>query len=81
MSDVNDTVNKAVADVATDIALSQVTGKKWYVSKTLWANVVMVGAILLQGPLGFTISLELQALIMAGVNVALRAITKEPIVW
>lgn len=51
--------------------------KKWYRSKMLWANVIGIGAIILQLEYGFIVSLEIQAIILSGVNVALRLITKE----
>jgi hypothetical protein len=41
----------------------------------------MIAAIWFQGHFGVAMSVELQALIMAGVNMALRTITKEPVVW
>lgn len=70
-----------VSEVTAEVVVSQLTGKKWYMSKTLWANVGMIAAIWFQGHFGVAMSVELQALIMAGVNMALRTITKEPVVW
>jgi hypothetical protein len=77
MSTVNENVSAAVADVVT----SQITGKKWYWSKTFWINVVMATALSIQMKYGFVIGPELQAYIISGVNLALRKLTKEAIVW
>jgi hypothetical protein len=74
MSNIDTNVNAIVLDVA-------VNGKKFWASKTFWTNVVMAAAILIQSHYGFAISLELQTLIVSGVNVGLRAITNEPISW
>jgi hypothetical protein len=68
-----DAVNAAVEEVAA--------GKKFWMSRTFWANVVMAGAILLQSRYGFVIPLEVQTLIVSGVNLALRKITREPVTW
>jgi len=51
--------------------------KKWWLSKTLWANFLMfVGATILQLTGSDMFSPELQASILAGVNVVLRLTTK-----
>jgi len=55
--------------------------KVWYVSKTLWLNIIAVAAIVLQGQFGYTISPEIQVAILALINIILRAITKQEIVW
>lgn len=55
-------------------------GKKWYSSKTLWANIVALGAIGVQAALGETaMDPALQAAILAVCNAALRMTTSEPI--
>ena len=55
---------------------------KWYASKTLWTNAVALVAMIVQGVTGkVIISLELQATILAVVNMLLRLITKSPVVW
>lgn len=54
--------------------------KKWYRSKTIWANVVGIIAILAQYQTGEDIiPPETQASILAVINVLLRLITKEGI--
>ena len=55
---------------------------KWYLSKTLWTNALALIAMIIQGVTGkVIISLELQATILAGINMILRLITKTPVVW
>lgn len=52
--------------------------KKWYHSKTIWANALMlIGSVVLQFTGSDFLSLEVQASVMAGVNVLLRAMTKQ----
>jgi len=55
--------------------------KVWYSSKTLWLNIIAVVVIILQGQFGYTLSPEIQVAILALINIALRAITKQEIVW
>lgn len=56
--------------------------KKWYISKTLWINLIAVAAIVIQGVTGKEIiSTAAQGTILALVNLGLRVITKESIEW
>lgn len=56
--------------------------KKWYASKTLWVNLIAVVALGVQAVKSdWVISPEIQASILAGINVLLRLITKEQIIW
>lgn len=55
--------------------------KKWYASKTVWVNGLAFIATVVQGYTGFVVSPELQGLLLTLVNVILRAVTKEEIVW
>ncbi len=57
------------------------SGKKIYLSKTLWVNLIALLALLAQSFMGAVIDLEAQAAILATVNVFLRLVTKEPVVW
>jgi hypothetical protein len=50
-------------------------------SKTFWVNILALLAMLLQAKYGFIIDPESQIAILAVVNVVLRAVTKEEIVW
>lgn len=72
---------KAVSSIVTEAIISEASGKKWYLSKTFWINVLVFGAITLQMQTGFIVTPELQTLALAGVNIALRKVTKEEIVW
>ncbi len=67
--------------VVTEVVASQMTGKKFYESKTFWVNVVMALAVTVQSKYGFVMGPEMQALVITGVNLVLRKITKDPIVW
>lgn len=51
--------------------------KKWYLSKTLWINLIAMGALIAQVYNGFIISPEEQLAILAVINLAVRLITKE----
>lgn len=74
-------VKEAVKTAVAEVITSGVDGKKFYLSKTFWANVIMAVAIVVQAQFGFIIGPEIQALIISAVNLYLRKITKEPIVW
>ena len=51
--------------------------KPWYLSKTLWANVLAMIAILVQSRYGFVISIEEQGAIIVIMNIILRIFTKK----
>ena len=74
-------VNSAIAAAASEALVSQVTGKKFYLSKTFWVNVVCAAALGLQMRYGFVIGAELQALALTAINLGLRKITNEPVTW
>jgi uncharacterized membrane protein len=57
------------------------TGKSILTSKTLWTNVLAIAALVAQNALGIELTAETQVSILAAVNVALRLVTKEPVVW
>ncbi|ADO44957.1 hypothetical protein Hydth_0558 [Hydrogenobacter thermophilus TK-6] len=56
-------------------------GKKWYKSKTIWVNLIAFIALLLSEKLGISLTKEEQGALLVVINIALRIITKEPIVW
>jgi hypothetical protein len=66
-------VQSAVVDV--------VVGKKFYQSKTFWANMVAAVAFAAQAKFGFVVGPEIQAVGLSVLNIALRKVTNEPIVW
>ena len=77
----NKITNPALTAAVAEVAVSQMTGKKFYESKTFWANIVMAGAVAVQAKFGFVVGPELQALAITGINLALRKLSKEEIVW
>lgn len=56
--------------------------KKWYTSKTVWSNFIMlIGVIVLNTTGKNILTPEVQAAIITVVNLLLRIITKEEITW
>jgi hypothetical protein len=55
--------------------------KKWYTSKTIWANVMAVIASAVVAKTGYVIPAEYQAMMLTAMNVFLRKITKSEITW
>lgn len=53
--------------------------KKWYKSKTLWTNIIAVGAIIIESEYGYPITAETQLIVLGLVNFVLRLVTKEEI--
>ena len=51
--------------------------KRWYTSKTLWANLLAITALVAQAEFGYVLDVEAQAVILAGINLILRIITKK----
>lgn len=61
---------------------SVIINKKWYLSKTVWVNAVALVAIMLQTALDKVIlTPEVQVAILSAINIGLRTLTKENIVW
>lgn len=75
------TVESNVTNAAADVLLSNAIGKKWYVSKTFWANVIAATALVAQIKYGFIFGADTQALGLTFINIALRKFTSEPIIW
>ena len=67
--------------MATAIVADQLAGKIYYKSKVFWANIVALVSFGLQMKYGYIISPELQTLGLSLVNLGLRSVTKEPILW
>lgn len=56
--------------------------KSIFVSKTFYVNLLALVAMIVQGATGKEfISLEVQASILAGINIILRFVTKKPVTW
>jgi hypothetical protein len=75
------TVNDAISAATAEALVAQVNGKKFYLSKTFWVNVLCAAALGLQMRYGFVISPDLQALALTGLNLILRKLTNQPVVW
>lgn len=56
-------------------------GKPFWWSKTFWANILAIGSMILADKFGITITPEQATALLGLINIALRLITKEPIVW
>lgn len=55
--------------------------KKFWKSKTFYVNLLAIVGLVAQDQFGFALSAETQVSALAAVNVTLRLITKEEIVW
>jgi len=64
-----------------DVLNNEIAGKKWYASKTVWANLVAIITIIAQSKFGYAMPVEYQALALSGINLALRKITNSEITW
>jgi hypothetical protein len=54
--------------------------KKWWTSKTLWANVISIGIALADQLLGYKfLTAEMHLYIIGTLNLVFRFLTKEPI--
>lgn len=74
MTDSNQAFTNAVVQVVVD-------SKKFYLSKTFWVNVIALAAIGIQSKWGFVVDVELQAMVLGLVNLGLRTVTNQSIVW
>ena len=52
-----------------------------YESKTFWANIISIIGIVAGAKFGFNITPEMAVSILAVINIILRAVTNEEIVW
>jgi len=56
-------------------------GKKLWLSKTFWVNLIAIVALAIQSIFGFVIEPTHQIWILGVINAVLRMVTKEPIAW
>jgi len=77
----NNKIKDSLTSISTEVLVSETTGKKWYLSKTFWVNTVLIAAVMLQSNTGFIVGPELQAVTIALVNLGLRKVTKQEIIW
>lgn len=54
-------------------------GKRWYLSRTLWVNVIAYAALCTQDVVELT--LDEQGAVLVLVNLAMRAVTKKPLIF
>jgi hypothetical protein len=73
----NDNLNAAVTEAIAD----QITGKKWYYSKTFWTNIVAGLAVVAQASYGFVLPVEYQMLALSFINMGLRKISTGEVTW
>ncbi|MBU3144948.1 hypothetical protein [Clostridium sp. CF012] len=56
--------------------------KKWYLSKIVWVNAIAFVGVMVQTATNKTIlTPELQVMALSVVNLVLRTVTKENIIW
>ncbi|MEM4720573.1 MAG: hypothetical protein QXT73_00750 [Candidatus Methanomethylicaceae archaeon] len=55
--------------------------KPWYTSKTLWVNFLALIASFLQLKYGIVFEPALQGVVLTLINIVLRIITREEVVW
>lgn len=53
--------------------------KKWYQSKTIWVNIILLAGLFSQSLVGLDLSAEEQGSIIVLINLILRIITKQPL--
>ena len=75
------TTNQKISEAITEAVEGEITGKKWYYSKTFWANILAGLAVIAQTSYGFVIPVEYQMLALSFVNMGLRKITKGEVTW
>ncbi len=55
--------------------------KSFIESKTLWVNVLWIVAGFVRARFGYTMTPEIEALVLGAINAVLRFVTKQPIAW
>ena len=76
-SEINENLTSAVSEVIE----GQIIGKKWYYSKTFWANIIAGVAVIAQASYGFVLPVEYQMVALSLVNMGLRKISSGEITW
>lgn len=71
-----------ILEIANAAVINEMDGKRWYTSKTVWVNLISLTAALSQAIFGVTFPpVEYQMLMLACLNLGLRQITHEKIIW
>ena len=73
--------NQQITQAVAEVIEGEMTGKKWYYSKTFWANIIAGVAVVAQTSYGFVLPLEYQMLALSLVNMCLRKISAGAITW
>jgi hypothetical protein len=74
-------MNENLSAAVTEVVEGQITGKKWYYSKTFWANIVAGVAVIAQVSYGFVFPVEYQMLVLSLINMGLRKISSGEVTW
>jgi len=53
--------------------------KPWYMSRTLWVNIIAIVVLVAQMQFGFEVDEEAELAILAVINLIMRIITKQPL--
>jgi hypothetical protein len=75
------TTNSQLSAAIAEAVDGQLTDKKWYLSKTFWANTVSGLIVIAQIKYGFVAPVEYQMLALSFINMGLRKITNTPVIW
>jgi cytochrome b subunit of formate dehydrogenase len=59
----------------------QIPLKMWYCSKTIWVNLIAIASIVLASHTGLYIPPEITTLLLSTINILLRMITKQEVIW
>jgi len=73
--------NQQITQAVAEVIEGEMTGKKWYYSKTFWANIIAGVAVVAQTSYGFVLPLEYQMLALSLVNMGLRKISAGAVTW
>ena len=73
--------NQQITQAVAEVIEGEMTGKKWYYSKTFWANIIAGVAVVAQTSYGFVFPMEYQMLALSLVNMGLRKITTGAVTW
>jgi hypothetical protein len=73
--------NQKITEAVAEVIESEMTGKKWYYSKTFWVNIIAGVSIIVQSSYGLILPVEYQMIALSLVNMGLRKISSSAITW
>jgi hypothetical protein len=73
--------NQKISEAVAEVIEGEMTGKKWYYSKTFWTNIIAGVAVIVQASYGFVLPVEYQMVALSLINMALRKITTGAVTW